>query len=201
MEHDRRFRVILADPPWNYNRTSGDRRLSGYSDSYYLPLSTRDLCSLPVADLAHDDAVLLLWTTWPFLRDALEVVDQWGFSFVTGLPWVKVTSNERRLAYGVGYWFRGASEPLLVGKRGRAHRSPKLGILEESAGLVAERLTHSRKPRDVYDLAEHLPGPRLELFAREHRAGWTSLGNEAPGDGRDIRESIAKEVEKVRRNT
>lgn len=190
-----KFGTILADPPWNYNRTSGDPKLSGYSDAEYEPLTTDALCALPVKDLAADDAVLLLWTTWPFIADALRVVDAWGFEYITGLPWVKVT-DEGAPTYGVGYWFRGCTEPILVAKRKGApsHRSPFMGLLaEDTGGLIAKNLKHSRKPESLHQVVEETgyPGPRLELFARRQRPGWICRGNECPGDGRDIRESLA----------
>jgi hypothetical protein len=41
---------------------------------------------------------------------------------------------------------------------------------------------HSRKPEAVQDALERLfpDGPRLELFARRPRFGWTVWGNEVP---------------------
>jgi N6-adenosine-specific RNA methylase IME4 len=40
---------------------------------------------------------------------------------------------------------------------------------------------HSAKPEALQDLAERLsPGPRLELFARRRRAGWTCWGDQLP---------------------
>jgi N6-adenosine-specific RNA methylase IME4 len=47
---------------------------------------------------------------------------------------------------------------------------------------MAERREHSRKPDEVYELLEQLFGParRIELFARQRRAGWVSWGNQLP---------------------
>ena len=202
LPHD--FGVVLADPPWAYEKTSRHEKLRGYSDTHYAPLDTKALQELPVDKYTADSAVLLLWTTWPFIGDALQVVDAWGFEYVTGLPWVKVTSrDDTKPVYGVGYWMRGATEVILIGKKhgGRSARTPFIGLVEEGfvdplSGLVTESFQHSRKPDDVYMLAEAFgaqvaPGkPRLELFARRPREGWVSLGNEAPGDGRDIRERL-----------
>ena len=202
LPHD--FGVVLADPPWAYEKTSRHEKLRGYSDTHYAPLDTKALRELPVSKYTADSAVLLLWTTWPFIGDALQVVDAWGFEYVTGLPWVKVTSrDDTKPVYGVGYWMRGATEVILIGKKhgGRSARTPFIGLVEEGftdplSGLVTESFQHSRKPDDVYMLAEAFgaqvaPGkPRLELFARRLRDGWVSLGNEAPGDGIDIRERL-----------
>jgi N6-adenosine-specific RNA methylase IME4 len=46
--------------------------------------------------------------------------------------------------------------------------------------LIAERKReHSRKPERLYDVIEQCsPGPRLELFARAERPGWSQWGNE-----------------------
>lgn len=183
-----KFGTIVADPPWNYEKTSRHDKLSGYSDVEYAPLTTERLRSLPVGDLAGDESVLLLWATWPFVPDALTVMAAWGFEFVTGLPWVKVGRTYTDLPYGVGYWFRGATEPVLVGKRRKSYRTNMVGIL-------APRLKHSRKPDNVYDLAERggLPAPYLELFARQVRDGWTAVGNECPDTpGEDIEVSLKR---------
>jgi N6-adenosine-specific RNA methylase IME4 len=46
--------------------------------------------------------------------------------------------------------------------------------------VVAEqKREHSRKPEGIYDVIEACsPGPRLELFARSERPGWTQWGDE-----------------------
>ena len=198
-----KFGTIIADPPWAYSNTSVSEKLSGYASSHdeekhqYSLLSTADICALPVSDYATDDSVLLMWTTWPFISDALKVIDAWGFDYVTGLPMVKIDSKQEP-KYGVGYWVRGCTEPLLIAKRrkGKSYRSPNLGLLttktgEEPDALVTPALSHSRKPNHQYELGETYPGPRLEIFARgdtAQRHGWFSLGNEAYLDGNDIRQ-------------
>jgi len=68
---------------------------------------------------------------------------------------------------------RGASEPILICKRGNA-KPPTNGFV----GLIAPNIRHSRKPDNLHEYAEALPGPRLELFARLARPGWTVWGNE-----------------------
>ena len=49
---------------------------------------------------------------------------------------------------------------------------------EKYLGLVGPSLGHSRKPDSVHEIAETLPGPYLELFARRTRPGWTVFGND-----------------------
>lgn len=185
------FRVILADPPWAYAQRTV--RLNGTTGHHYAAMSLDAIAALPVASVVADDAVLLLWTTWPFLAEAMQVIEAWGFAYVTGLPWVKVDrvavdgDGEVRFRprYGVGFWARGASEPLLMARRGKA--SPKTDFV----ALLANNAQHSRKPDEVHDLAEQFGSPRLELFARRRRPGWTSAGD-AVDDGVDIRTRLGE---------
>ena len=173
-----KYRVILADPPWSYSN-SGTR---GAAANIYPTMTDAALMALPVAELADDDAVLLLWATWPKLAEAcLPIVAAWGFQYVTAFPWVKVTDVSRDLwgelrisvPYGVGFWARGTSEPLLIAKRGNP-KPPPNGFI----GLLSPNLRHSRKPDSVYECAEAMPGPYLEMFARRPRIGWDAFGNQ-----------------------
>lgn len=183
------YRVILADPPWQYDQRSV--RLNGTTDRHYATMPTEAIAALPVADIAADDAILLLWTTWPFLLDAQRVIDGWGFRYVTGVPWVKAdeigTDFEGTVRFkpnkGVGYWFRGCTEPLLMAKRGTPKR-----LRMPLDGILSDRNIHSRKPTCVHELAETFGAPCLEVFARERRPGWALLGNAL--DGRDVGEAM-----------
>jgi N6-adenosine-specific RNA methylase IME4 len=187
-----KFGTLLVDPPWNYARASSDKKLSGYCSDEYPLMTTADLCGLPVGELGSDDSVLLMWATWPFLPDALQIMEAWDYSYVTGLTWVKTLQNVETVAYGVGYWFRGATELVLVGRRKKAMRTAFIGLggANPVDGYTGPRLDHSRKPSSIYQVAEEMPGPRLEIFARHQRPGWYSLGNECPGDGLDIRQRL-----------
>ena len=208
-----KFGTILADPPWNYGKPTKTREesdgtrwrrdsngkayyLTGYSSiDEYPPMTTERLCELPVADVARDDSLLLLWTTFPFISDALQVIEAWEFTYVTGMTWVKLAHSAqdgetpKKLSYGVGYWFRGAAELILLGRR-KNTRACRTNYV----GLMSENFTHSRKPDDLHALAEeYFPGPYLELFGRRPKDGWTVIGNEAPDhEGEDIQESLLK---------
>jgi N6-adenosine-specific RNA methylase IME4 len=177
----KQYGVILADPPWNY-ANAGCR---GAAENQYSTMTDTQIAALPISDLALPDSVLLLWGTWPKLAEAcLPTMAAWGFRYVTGFPWVKVTSFstnlwgelEMSVPYGVGFWVRGCSEAVLIGRRGNP-KPPPDGFI----GLLSPNLHHSRKPDDLYAYAEALPGPYLELFARRPRDGWDAFGNEVAG--------------------
>ena len=200
-----KFGTIIADPPWNYAKNTKSSRevgrsrrgtdgksyyMSGYCDTEYEPLTTDTLCDLSLTELISDESVLLLWTPVPFLLDGQRVLEAWGFKYVTALTWVKIQGIiPPTPVYGVGYWFRGATELILVGKRKKSYRTNYIGFMSES-------FEHSRKPDDLYALAEEcFPGPYLELFARRTRPGWEQLGNELPDHpGEDIRDGLARLV-------
>lgn len=183
------YGVILADCPWKYG--GSDQFQSGRAGRQYPTMRTRDLCALPVRGIAADNAVLLLWATWPLLPDAFRVIQAWGAEYVTGLPWIKVAGEPRptldggweaKPQYGIGFWVRSCSELLLICRWGDVTiRSPYLGLISENFG-------HSRKPSNVYEYAEQFPGPYAELFARQEQVGWAAYGNSI--DGRDIREAL-----------
>lgn len=177
-----KYGTILADPPWSFSNS-----MPGHGDprGHYPCMSTEEIASLPVRQLAADDAVLLLWSTWAHLPEALFVLGAWGFTYKSGMPWVKLAGEPQtdlfdgprfRLAYGSGYWVRGCTEPLLIASRGRV--APP--VQDAWLGILAERLEHSRKPDSVYVYAESstFPGPRVELFARRRREGWDAWGNQ-----------------------
>jgi N6-adenosine-specific RNA methylase IME4 len=166
-----RYGVIIADPPWPYDNPKSHRpRLGGYT---YQPMTIEEICAMPLPLLAACNCILFLWGTWPKVPQAVQVMQVWGFEHVTGFPWNKITKSGRP-RYGIGHWIANCSEYVLIGRRGKV--SPPRGI--KYLGLVGPAFKHSRKPDAVHDIAEQLPGPYLELFARRPRPGWTVFGNE-----------------------
>lgn len=169
-----RYGVVVADPPWRY-RQGETGSLQGRASAHYATMSDEEIYAMPISKLLANDAVLFLWGTWPKLPEAQMLMKAWGFEHVTGFPWVKLNrKNGLSLYYGVGYWVRGCSEYVLVGRRGSVSPPRAEGFL----GLMSPNMQHSRKPDDIYQIAESLPGPYLELFARRSRDRWDSFGNE-----------------------
>jgi N6-adenosine-specific RNA methylase IME4 len=180
----KKYGVIIADPPWDYEQS----HIEGAAAREYSTMSLEELSILPIPKLAAENSILLLWATWPKLNEAcLPLMKEWGFDYVTGFPWVKITSiaptlwgkMEIKVPYGVGFWARGCTEMVLIGRRGKVS-PPQNGFV----GILSPNLYHSRKPEHLYEYAEALPGPYLELFARRKREGWDTWGNEV--DGIDI---------------
>ncbi len=172
------FRTILTDPPWRFQNRTGKvapehRRLSRYGT-----MNVDEICGLPVADVAADKAHLYLWVPNALLADGLRVMEAWGFQYKTNLVWFKTRKDGGPDGRGVGFYFRNVTELVLFGIRGNDNRTLPPGRTQ--VNLVAERKReHSRKPEQVYDVIESCsPGPRLEMFARSPRKGWTQWGDE-----------------------
>lgn len=177
----KKYGVILADPPWDY-RNGGN----GRAKAHYPLMTIDELCELPISDLAQNDAVLVMWVTWPQVEGATKVIKAWGFEYVTGFPWIKtydppmvdMFGNFRaKPTWGTGAWVRGCSEPIFICKRGNA-KPPEAHWM----GLVSKRFEHSKKPKHIHEYAMSFPGPYLELFARRPYPGWDVWGNEVQSD-------------------
>jgi len=151
-------------------------------------MSLPDIKALPVAGSAAKDCHLFLWTTGPHLQQAFLVMNAWGFRYSSlAFVWVKrrkqadgdhdgvLFMDRRDLFTGMGYTTRQNAELVLLGRRGSPPRLSK--AIHQI--IVAPRQEHSRKPAEAHGRIErYCAGPRLEMFARAPREGWTSWGNE-----------------------
>ena len=157
------FSVIYADPPWDY---MGELAVG------YPCMSTKEICDMPINNIATKDAVLFMWTSASLLGDALQVVKAWGFEFKTSAVWDKG-------AAGQGAYFRQQHEVLMICIRGNVPEVP-YGARPASV-LKFPRLEHSRKPLEMYQIIDGMYPElsKIELFCRgEPAQGWTGWGNE-----------------------
>lgn len=109
------WKTILADPPWRFTNRTGKvapehRRLDRY-DTMTLP----EICALPVVDVAADNSHLYLWCPSSLLPEGLQVMQAWGYRYVTLLVWAKRRKDGGPDGRGVGFYFRNVFEI------GRAH--------------------------------------------------------------------------------
>lgn len=79
-----RYVTGLADPPWPER---GGGKVKRGADRHYPLMSVRAICELPVARLFRPDAHLYLWATNNYLRAAFDVMEAWGFRYVTCITW------------------------------------------------------------------------------------------------------------------
>jgi N6-adenosine-specific RNA methylase IME4 len=106
-------------------------------------------------------------------------MEAWGFQYKSNLVWHKIRKDGGPDGRGVGFYFRNTTELLLFGVRGKNARTLAPGRRQVNF-LATQKREHSRKPDEQYPLIEACsPGPRLELFARGPRSGWTVFGNQS----------------------
>ena len=162
------FPVIYADPPWQYEHPISDSRRI---ENQYPTMPIEEICALPVESIAAPDSILFLWVTTPLLEKGLRVMEVWGFEYRTSMVWVKPS-------IGPGQWVRQRHEYLLIGVRGNIP-TPK-GENKPDSVIEAPREEHSKKPDIVYEIIEKMYPelPKVELFCRNPREGWTAWGNE-----------------------
>ncbi len=158
--------LVLADPPWKYEFAETDSR---QIENQYPSATVEDI--IDHRPETQNDCVLLLWATVAKLEEALEVMRGWGFTYKTHAVWDKQK-------IGMGYWFRGQHELLLVGTKGKI--SPPEAEHRVSSIFSEERGKHSEKPQCIYEWIENaFPTlKKLEMYCRNPREGWLAWGNE-----------------------
>lgn len=176
-----KYKIIYADPPWHYNaRNNPNTKFSRGVHSRYPTMSVEEICSLPVANLADENSALILWVTFPRLKEGFRVMEAWGFRYVTvAFNWFKANKSGTPF-FGVGYYTKSNSEIALLGIKGKM--PPVSNYVSQV--VVSNREEHSKKPDIVRDKIVELFGdlPRIELFARQKTDGWDAWGNEVKSD-------------------
>ena len=178
-----KFKVIYADPPWSFQAWSHRGEGKG-ATQYYKCMTLQDICELPVKDISMDDSVLFMWVVQSMLPEALKVMEAWGFTFRTvAFCWIKMpklwTPMDERVEprMGLGYHTRSGMEQCWLGIRGNGYDKHSRGVPQVFHSQLRE---HSRKPDEFVERIEALCGdvPRIELFGRMEKPGWTVWGNE-----------------------
>ncbi len=163
------YDVIYADPPWTYQQ----KGVQGAAAKQYPLMTDDELCAMKIP--AAKDCILYLWTTSPLLESGLRVMQAWGFRYKSQAVWDKMRT-------GIGFWWIGQHETLMVGVRGDVKPPPPQ--LRRSSVIRAPRGRHSSKPDQVRDwIAAWYPdAKRLEMFSRLKRPGWDVFGNQVEYD-------------------
>ncbi|ERJ82051.1 MT-A70 protein [Peptostreptococcaceae bacterium oral taxon 113 str. W5053] len=140
-------------------------------------MGIEELCALPVSEITEKDCVLFLWATFPQLKEALQLIKAWGFTYKTvAFVWLKTNKKALTWFYGLGFWTRGNAEICLLATKGHPKRQAK-NIHQLIISPIEE---HSKKPEEARKKIVALMGdiPRIELFARKESPGWDIWGNE-----------------------
>lgn len=191
------FACILADPPWHFRayaepKTEEQMRKARSPGRHYSTMSVEEIAALPVKEIAARHSHLWLWITGPMLVRGVHnhIMASWGFRpSSSGLVWIKLRRSlggeqhqlltlpdvMRLLHTGNGFTTRKNAEFCLLGRRG----SPKRLARDVHEVILSPVREHSRKPEESFERIErYCAGPRLEMFSRQQRDGWTVWGNQ-----------------------
>ena len=154
-------------------------------DVPYDTLTDSQLRELNVATL-QTDGYLLLWVTGRAMELGRQLLNAWGYTRESELCWIKLNMMQNLVRTGrTGHFLNHSKEHCLIGVKG----DPPLGapgVRRDCDVIVSELRESSRKPEEIYGVAQRLwPGARcLELFARQHnvgKPGWVAVGNQLDG--------------------
>lgn len=208
MDLRKRYSLLLADPPWLYdNKQQNDPARGGIT---YPTLTMKELYDLPIHKIPTDNALLVMWATFPKLMDTyyaskekvggiaikaeynpLSIIRNWGFRPLTALfIWVKTNKNGGYYS-GLGRYTNSNAEIAIIARKGKGLQRLTKNVKQL---IIAPIGKHSAKPREQYTRLFDLYGdvPRIELFARDSNPppeGWDAIGLEM-NPSMDIRDWI-----------
>jgi N6-adenosine-specific RNA methylase IME4 len=156
------------------------------NERHYRTMSFDELAALPIRDLAAPTGChLFVWTSGPFLPQAIALIGAWGFKYSTRcFTWAKVRRSwdgcepltQDDFHIGLGLTVRHQTEIVLLARRGNCRRQRK----DVRELILAPRREHSRKPDEFYRRVEaYCEGPFADIFAREQRPNWHCWGDES----------------------
>lgn len=186
---DKTYGLVYVDPPWKYDDTRSHAS-TGAAISAYPTMPVEDICAMPVQSLAAPGSCMLaLWATFPKLPEALQVINAWGFKYLTvAFVWIKLRPRLYDTSYfhrydiysGLGHYTKANAEIVLLARRGTPLPRNANDVKQI---ILAPRGRHSAKPDEVRRELVRLFGPsttRIELFARgESKSGFDVWGNQA----------------------
>jgi len=198
--------IIYADPPWQYTIKHHEKgtTMTGLANQHYSTMSLNELKQLNVKEIAAKDCILFLWTTGCQMKNSVEIMNEWGFSYKTMfMTWIKTTKEEVK-GNRLGFYTRQACEFVLMGSKGNVlkyknpnYNTPICNVFEEDSQ------EHSRKPTYVRELIDKMffNVPKIELFAREQSPGvdWDFWGDEVDKYTKNTKKDDSTDKDSTRR--
>lgn len=143
--------LVVADPPWD----AYTQQANGAEPHLHYPTQSHDEIARVLAacaDVLRPGGRLALWCTWPLLVEAF-ASDRMLPHMMTGRPWLQVAGLrwvsggawvKDECPPGVGYHWRGHSEPVLLAVRDGGPAGRAATMLR--SGYASTPGEHSRKP-------------------------------------------------------
>ena len=159
-----RFSLVLIDPPWENKSV---RRARSYQTYHH----TRLLELTPLIDACATEWIAVWVTNKPAFREFIlnTLFRAWNCEYICTHYWLKVAQNGQ-LVTPLESTHRLPYEQLMVGRIGGTSSSTRSCVIKSIP------IRHSWKPPIDMLFPHHCS--KLELFARELRPQWTSIGNQ-----------------------
>ena len=159
-----KYNLIVIDPPWD----SGEYNPNGFRVGIKYPsMSLEEIKNIKLP--AADDCIVWVWGIDKYLKETLNIIEQWGLQRKGTFIWDKVSM-------GMGKWLRFQHEYCFLCIKGK----PKFYGENFRSVLNEKRTKHSTKPDGFYSLVENASPykTKLDYFARKKREGWDVYGDE-----------------------
>jgi N6-adenosine-specific RNA methylase IME4 len=193
---DKKYSIIYADPPWQFEVWSRETGLGRSAEAHYPTMHKQEIQKLPVQSICEKNSVLLLWVTAPCLLAGIELINAWGFRYKTvAFTWVKQCKVSDNIFMGMGYYTRANAEFCLLATRGKILERKSRSV---SSVIISHVEKHSKKPDTTRKRIVELFGdlPRIELFSRDCAAGWDSWGNEVGKREKETKSGNLKQMKR-----
>jgi N6-adenosine-specific RNA methylase IME4 len=164
------YKTIVIDPPWPGPDKARYVRGGGVCVIPYQTMTGIQLAALRIQQMAAQGANLWLWATSRNCGDAFLLLQLWGFRYAGLHIWQKPPGLGCYMRHDAEFLLRGVTPgaPIRLPAPCQTHHWPR-------------PKRHSEKPAEAYAMIASLcPGPRIDIFARQARPGFTPWGNEAP---------------------
>tara|TARA_A100000172_G_scaffold29763_1_gene17710 strand:+ start:386 stop:925 length:540 start_codon:yes stop_codon:yes gene_type:complete len=165
---NKKYNIIYADPPWDIKKIKRSVR-PNQVEMDYPTMKLEDIKNLKVQNLTEKNCVLFLWTIQKYLKNAFDVMQEWGFKYQRTITWDK--KNGMCL-----FGFHHRTEFLLFGYKGKLPMYPKRKTFPTL--VEAKSKYHSNKPHIFREYIQKFGDKKIELFARQKVEGWDCWGNE-----------------------
>ena len=175
-----KYDILYTDPPWMQGR-GGRKAARPNSTGMSVPYQTMTLPEIleihrkVATNLMNEKHNIFMWTIDKYLPETEEIMRLLGYQVHARIIWDKLNgpspSYTLRFAHEYLLWFFKPKQMYLPAKEMRGGFTD---VIREGSRK------HSQKPEAAYEMIEAMfpEAKRLELFARQERAGWDCFGNE-----------------------
>lgn len=180
MDLDKKYDVVLMDPPWSYH---GQQDKWGAAAKFYPTMTDEELMAMDIKSILKKDAVVFMWATSPRLDFAIDLLRHWGLHYRgVAFVWVKTKKDGTPVgAQGVRPSIvKPTSEYVLAASTTKTGRPLKLHDESIRQVVLAPKTEHSRKPDTIHESIDLMypDTDKLEMFARRPYPNWDVWGNE-----------------------